>query len=285
MKEPLVSVCIPTYNGAKYLNEALASLLKQTYRNIELVISDDDSVDETLKIVHQFQKDFLFPVHIYEHKPSGIGANWNNCIENANGEYIKFLFQDDVIYPECIEELVKVAQTYPDVGVVASRRDILLEGTKDKRTEDWINIYGNLQRHLQLPEKEIYFFDRTLFKNNSFLDPPFNKVGEPSVILFPKGIVEKIGYFREDLKQILDYEFYYRVLKKYKIAIINRELAAFRIHGEQVSNINRNVDILDHHLYPRIMFQDFFWYLNSREQKKLFIKYTGLGKLYEKYLR
>jgi glycosyltransferase involved in cell wall biosynthesis len=87
----LVSICIPTYNGKKYLNEALESVKSQVYKNIEVIISDDNSTDSTLEICNKFKHEVDFPVYIYSHKPSGIGANWNYIIEKANGDFIKFL--------------------------------------------------------------------------------------------------------------------------------------------------------------------------------------------------
>ena len=90
-KKGLVSVCIPTYNGAPFLQEALDSVSQQTYRNIEVIISDDASNDKTLEIIQDFKAKASFPVSIYHHEPKGIGANWNNCIRKANGKFIKFL--------------------------------------------------------------------------------------------------------------------------------------------------------------------------------------------------
>lgn len=96
----LISICIPTFNGEKYLQEALDSVKSQTYQNIEVIISDDNSNDITLQICQNFKEKVSFPVYIYEHDPSGIG---NNCIFYAYGEYIKFLFQDDILETNCLE--------------------------------------------------------------------------------------------------------------------------------------------------------------------------------------
>ncbi|MCG2794067.1 MAG: glycosyltransferase [Weeksellaceae bacterium] len=67
---PLISVCIPTYNGAKYLQVVLDSVKAQTYKNIEVIISDDDSQDQTLDIYREFQSEVDFPVYIYYHDPN-----------------------------------------------------------------------------------------------------------------------------------------------------------------------------------------------------------------------
>src|SRR5690606_38180799 len=101
-------------------------------------------------------------------------------------------------------------------------------------------------------------------------------------VLFRKSILKTTGYFREDLEQILDAEFYYRVLKKYKIGIIKKELAAFRLHPEQTTNINRNKPISDYRKYDKILYNEFFFNLNFKEKKRLFIKLSLIGKFVTK---
>ena len=84
----LISICIPTYNGENYILEALNSIKNQSYKNIEVIISDDNSNDKTLQICEKFKSEVDFPVYIYNHLPNGIGSNWNNCILKSKGDYI-----------------------------------------------------------------------------------------------------------------------------------------------------------------------------------------------------
>ncbi|MFM6261102.1 glycosyltransferase, partial [Planktothrix sp.] len=100
---PLVSVCIPTYNGDKYLTEALSSVVDQTYPHLEIIISDDSSTDKTLEIIESFQKNCSWKVSLFQHEQYGLAKNWNYCISQAHGKYIKFLFQDDLLEPNCLE--------------------------------------------------------------------------------------------------------------------------------------------------------------------------------------
>ena len=282
MNESLVSVCVPTYNGERYIQEALQSIKNQSYKNIEVIISDDDSQDNSLQIVQEFKKKVGFPVHIFNHEPSGIGANWNNCIRNANGNFIKFLFQDDVLGPACIEVQIRAIMNHSNIGLVACKRKFLVQGEVDSVIEKWIENYEDLQRNLDLPEGEVSIVTKDLFKTNKFLKSPLNKIGEPTTVLFKKSVVKEVGFFREDLEQILDYEFYYRLLKKYDIAILNQELVNFRIHPLQATNINRNQSIKDYELYKKILFKDFFWYLNILEKKKLFYRFNKVGRVIQR---
>ena len=274
----LVSICIPTYNGATFLQEALDSIKRQTYKNIEVIISDDASSDESLIIIEKFKKGVSFSITIYHHEPSGIGANWNHCIKKANGSFIKYLFQDDVLHPDCIEKIVQVFKQNPQLGLVACKRDFIIEGKPYDTINDWINKYGNLQEQFEKNEP-ITYLDTSLFKRKDFLSSPMNKIGEPPTVMFKKSILKKVGYFDESLKQILDYVFYYRVLKHYPIAIINEPLVSFRIHEAQATNVNRNQPILDYQLYDRILYKEFYNLLHPSIQLKLAKKYSIFTKL------
>ncbi|WP_179335370.1 glycosyltransferase family 2 protein [Winogradskyella costae] len=271
---PLVSICIPTFNGAKFIAEAMQSAIDQDYPNLEIIISDDASKDDTLTITENFKKQTAIPIKIYPHKPNGIGSNWNYSITKAAGEYIKFLFQDDVLMPNCISSMVEVMENNPKLGMVASKREFLIEDTFLNETiKKWIEKFSDLQRGLNFKsENNIQIIDHTLFCSNQFLRSPLNKIGEPCVIMFKKGILEKIGYYREDLKQILDYEFCYRLLKTQPIAIINENLVKFRLHQNQATNVNRHSGTDDYKKYNKILLREYFWYLNTNTRIRLLKK-------------
>ena len=275
MTNPLVSVCIPTYNGTQFITEAMDCAIGQTYPNLEIIVSDVDSTDNTLQIIESYKSKTSIPIFIHNHKPKGIGANWNNCIKKAKGVYIKFLFHDDVLKPDCVQEMVKVLEQNKSIGLVSCKRDLIVEQSfLNKETEKWIVIYGDLQQTLNLDNEDgLSYLDNTLFKSDEFFKSPLNKVGEPSTILFRKKIVDTIGFFREDLKQVLDYEFCYRILKKNKIAIINKNLVKFRLHSLQYTVQNKINDIYDsdHEKLERIIYDQYFWYL-SKYKKKVFLR-------------
>src|SRR5208282_3377409 len=100
-----------------------ASALAQTYVPLEIVIVDDGSTDDTLKIVRSFRDSRL---RIYENRRNlGIVGNRNESIKLSKGDYIKFLFQDDLLYPNCVEKMVQIIEAHENVGLVFSSRDIL----------------------------------------------------------------------------------------------------------------------------------------------------------------
>ena len=108
-KLPLVSVCIPVYNGERFIAEAISSILSQTYSAIELIISDDNSSDHTIAIAQSFQTQTSIPINILTHQNLGLAENSNFCINQSQGKYIKFVYQDDILMPNCIEKMVNLA--------------------------------------------------------------------------------------------------------------------------------------------------------------------------------
>ncbi len=288
---PLVSICIPTYNGAKYLQKALDSILTQDYPNLEVIISDDQSKDQTWQIAQKFKKSVSFPVYILAHKPNGIGSNWNNCIRNAHGAYIKFLFQDDLLLPSCITELVNIIKKDISIGLVACQRAFIDANGNNKTLGSNESAQFNFLQVQYNSEPIDMVFDVSYFKNNLFFKSPLNKFGEPSTTLIRKSAIDNVGLFREDLKQVLDYEFCYRLLAdKYKIYITASQLVLFRIHENQATNINKNESIDDYNKMKNILLKDYFfklslkyrWYLLKYKfsQTRLFITLLNIKNRY-----
>jgi glycosyltransferase involved in cell wall biosynthesis len=286
IEKPLVSICIPTYNGASYLQEALDSVSAQTYKNIEVIISDDKSVDATLEILERFCESVNIPVYIYQHQPAGIGANWNNTIEKANGVYIKFLFQDDILYPTCVEEMVTTILQHDDCKMVACQRDFIrMQEMNDPDIDEWIQRYKNLQHQFPAVEGDFFKVTKKMFAQEWFKTSPLNKIGEPICVLFERALVDELGCFDEKLEQILDYEYWYRVLAIYPIVIIKKDLVSFRIHKTQATNVNRSKKIIDYELYDELLYRGYYKLLHPILQYKLRLKFHKPTILWNKIKR
>lgn len=97
MTSPRISICVPNINGRAYLAECVSSIRSQTLADYEVLICDDQSSDGTIDEVRRLADGDL-PFRIISNpKRFGLVGNWNNCVEQARGEWIKFVFQDDVI--------------------------------------------------------------------------------------------------------------------------------------------------------------------------------------------
>lgn len=279
-KAPLVSICIPTYNGEKYLEEALISALNQTYQNIEIVISDDNSSDSTLEVANKIKNKTKIPFFIFHHQPNGIGANWNNCVRKANSNYIKFLFQDDILKPICIEKMMQIALMGKNIGLVFSKRDIIYSD-RNKFFDDWMEHYEHLHTYWE-NLKTINSGVKLLKKCNCLLESPENKVGEPVAVLLRKEVFKKAGVFDETLVQALDFEFWYRVFKYYKIGFIDEALVSFRLHQGQATVKNNNIGNEDYVKYEKSVYKNLFFQVAPNIQKRLFKKYNKCYNLLRK---
>lgn len=276
--KPLVSICMPTYNGERFLQEALESAITQTYPNLEIVISDDESKDRTIAIVESFKKQTNIPIYIYHHKPSGIGANWNYCVQKAKGDYIKFLFQDDVIFPECIERMMNLMLTKSTIGLVYSKRQFLFDTLTDN-LKAFIDYYGNLEEYWSsFTVKEGILSGKTYLKDPQLLNSPKNKIGEPTNVLLNRKCFKKVGYFSEVLQQALDSDYWYRVMKQYDVGFIDETLASFRLHDKQASVINKKREIPDKELVYKLYYKELFWQLHYKNKWKLLKLYHPLFK-------
>ncbi len=265
-EHPLVSVCIPVYNGEQYLEEALHSVLNQVYRPLEIIVSDDGSTDHSLQIVRDFAEKSDVNIHIFNHEPKGIGANWNHCVQQAKGKYIKFLFQDDLLVRTCIEEMVAFAEQHDNkLGLIFSARELIGDLTQINPID-----YAQLNHMPVFDGKEI-------LKDKNLYAYPRNKIGEPSSVLIPVEIFKEVGYFNTQLKQSLDYEFWYRICHSYKLGYIPKKLVQFRIHASQTTQINSVNVTTDRYKLPYLLLKEHFTLLHLKTRCTLLYKMiTGI---------
>ncbi|WP_293331574.1 glycosyltransferase [Microcoleus sp. CAWBG58] len=230
--QPLVSICIPTYNGEAFIEETIKSAIAQTYPNIELIVSDDGSTDRTIAIAQSFLSQTSADFRIILHRNYGLSQNWNFCISQAKGEYIKFLFQDDLLAPECIAKMVALAQQNPDIGMIFSPRGITIAEDEShpilrkasQSIKDLHKSWSNL-KSIQ-PGKD-------LLADANCLNNPINKIGEPSTVLIAARVFAEIGLFDSGLSQYVDLDMWWRIMGNYHVGFVDEKLSSLRIHPEQ----------------------------------------------------
>ena len=163
---PKVSVVIPTYNYAGFLDETIQSVLSQTYTDYELIIVDNHSTDNTEEVVKKYLHDSRIKFY---RNPSNLGlvGNWNRCLELASGEYIKFLCADDKFHPRILEKYVPIMDQFPNVSLI----------TCDKQG------FGNSSHQTITPLTHLVN-GRTA--NLHMLTGHYCWIGEPSSVMFSK---------------------------------------------------------------------------------------------------
>ena len=180
MKEnnPLISIIIPVHNGEKYIKESIDSCLTQTYKNLEIIIVDDKSEDNTLNILKNYgNRITVIPVE----KQNGLGNVINIGIRKSKGKYIARMDADDIMYPTRIEKQVEYLESHTNCVAIGGQIDIIDENG---------NITGH--REYAVEDKDI--------KKNLFLFQPF---AHPAVTL-RRSTLEEIGLYPEDMWKVED---------------------------------------------------------------------------------
>lgn len=241
---PLVSICIPTFNGEEFLSEAIASALSQTYPNIEIIISDDGSTDRTVEIANSFREKTPTRFTVIPHENYGLARNWNFCISRAKGKYIKFLHQDDVLEPDCVKEMLTVAEQDDEIGLVFSARAILMSEAV-KSDPACLSYYEKVKetcRHWS--ELESVQPGQKLLNDPNLLRTPINKIGEPTNVLIGRDVFDKVGAFDPDLCQLIDVEMWLRIMSRFKIGFVDKILSHWRFHPRQAAFQNVHRDLM-----------------------------------------
>jgi len=230
---PLISICVPTYNGAEYLIECLESIQAQTLNDFEVIIVDDDSTDRSFEIATEFaRRDSRFKAY-RNSKRLGLVGNWNRCLEISGGTWIKLLFQDDKVEPNCLERLLESCERLKRPFGFCHRH-ILFDAADDKAAQSYFDEY---QRMI-----ERFYGDKEYLDADAFAEicatGSYNPVGEPTVTIFHRSIIKQFGLFNPNLIQICDAEFWMRVGTNVGIVHIPEKLATFRVHGRSTTAHN-----------------------------------------------
>ena len=222
MTRPKISILIPTYNYARYLPEALDSILRQDRGDFEVIISDDASSDNTAEIVAPYTaKDSRFHFH-RQTKNLGMVANWNWCLQQAGGDYIHCLFADDFfISPSALSRLAAELDKHPEAGLAVAGRRLADENshlgiTAENLGRDGIHDGKQAIRRCLLASK--------------------NLIGEPSVVMFRKSLA--VRGFNSRFKQLVDLEMWFHLCNQATLAFVAEPLCAFRQHAEQQTAVN-----------------------------------------------
>lgn len=207
---PAVSVILPTFNRAHLLPEAIESVLGQTYRDLELIVVDDGSTDETASVLSRFPKS----VRTVRQARGGPSRARNFGMEQARGEFIAFIDSDDLWKPEKLELQLKVLGADSRTGAVCC---------------DMLERVG-------MRERPLSFFERIGFTGELTPRRMFfaNSVATPT-LLARRSCLEAAGRFDSDLAGAEDYEYFFRLLRFTSIRAISRILVIRRLQDDALS--------------------------------------------------
>lgn len=276
MNNPLVSIYVCTYNSSKTIIETLESILSQTYKNIELVISDDDSKDDSVKVCEKWVSDNkarFVRTQIVSHTPNtGTSANANRAVFACQGEWIKGIGGDDKLLPNCIEDFIWYISEHPHATIIFSR----------------VVGFGNIEAAQQWPWLNVKrFFDnltplqfRIILSTQNFL---------PAASVFLKKSVWKgLGGYEESIPLLEDWPFWVKAMSNgYTFDFMDKETVAYRFSEMSISqgivtlserylDSNRKASIYAGKSLKKL---GFFYFLFYQTRKLLGLHILGMGKV------
>jgi glycosyltransferase involved in cell wall biosynthesis len=213
-----VSICIPLYNHKNFIGRCIDSVLNQTYQNIEIIVSDDNSSDNGIDLVENIKDS---RIKIIKNKINlGPSVNINKAVENAVGDYIIVLASDDMLYSDAIDKYLQKISESPEALLYFGWFQTVNQN--DVEIDSYNMVVGN-----KLRDSELYLEE--LFSGGNFL------MG--SGVLYKKNFFEIVGKFNPLLIQTQDLDMWVRTLTAgHKIAIIEEKIIKYRIHQDNLSN-------------------------------------------------
>ena len=228
--KPLISVIVPSYNHAPFLEQRLKSIFDQSYSNLEVILLDDHSSDNSVDILKNFALHHKVSKLIINDKNSGnTFRQWDKGIRLAKGEYVWIAESDDFCENSFLEEVMKPFEEDPKIAI---------SYCQSHRTNCFGEITGNWITHTS-DKKENFFSNDFIMDGNKFIENHLihkNVIPNVSAVLFKKENLEQISplVFRPFMKYNADWYYYIQILCNSKVSFVANPLNHFRYHGESV---------------------------------------------------
>lgn len=213
MNNFLISVIIPMYNSEKTIESSIKSVLNQTYKNIEIIVIDDGSIDNSCSIVNKIKTSSK--IILLTQKNKGPSSARNLGMLHSKGDFIAFLDSDDVWNKDKLYKQLNIFKIYPNIGIVTTR----IKNSNYKKNIEYITL------------------KKFLFNLKGF------NINTPTVII-KKEVKDIVGYFDENMKYSEDAQYWFRILTKFTGIMINENLV-FCGNGKFMfgqSGLSRNIN-------------------------------------------
>jgi hypothetical protein len=217
-----LSVCVPTYNGAAFLREAIRSVLSQSFLDFELLIVDDGSTDATLDIARSFADPRLRIVQ--NETRLGIPENWNRALSLSQGEFVCLFHQDDVMLPENLARKVAVLKANRAVSFVHSAIELLVEEEAPTPPANWVE-----EAVEDFIVDGVTYFRQLIAKN---------RICAPTVIVRREHLA-RVGEFDRTLGFTCDYAMWLQLCVEGQVAFLSHPLVLYRWHEKNATHAYR----------------------------------------------
>lgn len=226
---PKVSVVIPTFNQASYLESAIESVCKQTHKDLEILVVNDGSQDDTRKILDRLEKNEP-RMRVFHQENKGFSAASNLAIKNSTGEFLAHLDSDDLMLPEKIEKQLAYLAKHPNIDIVYTAVEVI-----DRKGKALMVLRGKDEN----PET---FLAKMLFR--SIMPNPSTMLGKSSCM--------KQELYRENYKRSCDYDRAIRLAVRFCFGYLDLPLTQWRRHDTNISN-----DLERHKIEQRQILESF----------------------------
>lgn len=219
---PKVSVIIPAYNCAKFVDGTIISVLKQDFSDYEMVIIDDGSTDNTYEAISRFSDRRIKYIHQIN---QGVGAARNTGIQKSNGEYLCFLDCDDIFLANSISKRVAFLDKYKEVMLVFS--DHSREYDKGYPISNYLRKYDFVnfcKDEIVKSDANEIIFNPVFYRK--FLTFPIWAI-HTSTMMLRRSVFSEIGLVSGGIQECQELEMCLRVMKKYNIGFINEQLSKY----------------------------------------------------------
>jgi alpha-1,3-rhamnosyltransferase len=264
----LVTIPVVTYNAAEFVVETLESIFNQTHQNIQLIISDDCSKDNTVELVEKWcdqtrVKERFADIRIITvPNNTGVAANMNRCIKAGDAEWINFIAGDDILLPNCIEDNLKFVSENQEARIIFSQVKIYQDTFEEQnfiRTTP-LEFPNNLM-HPNLSANDQY--QLLLLSDRIHYTPSF---------FCNKNTMLKFGGFNEDNRLVEDYPMWLKLTKSgEKLYYFHKETVGYRIHKNALNNVGSHVlfkpQVIKAHKIRQLYAHPYLpWEIGMREQ-------------------
>jgi glycosyltransferase involved in cell wall biosynthesis len=217
---PRVSVVVPSYNNASFIEATMDSILAQSFEDFELVVADHSSVDGTWELLQHYRTDPRVRL-LRTEAGGGAPRNWERVTAAAGGQLLKLVCGDDVIYPDCLRMQVEAMDANPEVVLVAAQRDLIdARGAILMSRRGLAGLTGRVAGRVAAR--------RTVVVGA-------NIFGEPACVLIRRKTLQDAGGWDGRHPYVIDEATYVNVLLRGDFFGIDRSLAAFRLSSSQWS--------------------------------------------------
>lgn len=225
---PLVSVIVITYNSAKTVLETLESIKDQTYPNIELIVSDDCSSDETVDVVRSWTESnsarFVRTDVVTTDRNTGVSGNINRGVARSGGEWLKPIAGDDLLVPHAIEEYIRFVTHHPE-RVRMCVCETACFSTKGDVPKWVVTIHETKFKQANRPYAEQR---KNVLVSLDFVGPTY---------FIRRDLYDEVGGFTEEYGCAEEWPFVYKILRGgNQIFAIEKKLIRYRVHGHSLSN-------------------------------------------------